>query len=313
MAISIDWGTKIISVPKADMALVDAGPPEIRELDLNTFRLTLKDLEDDEAGMPFLDTHIHNTTVTLGSLVLARVIEIINGYTVTFEDGNYQVDLVGANSNVSDVTNLNSVGLRSYNSAGLIQVGGADPGAVAAAVWNTILTGATYNIPTSAGRRLRQLGDVVGGSVNDSSPSTTEFDTDLTGYGDGHFDDQVMLFTSGNLSGQAKPILSYLNSNGHVTLDEPLTQAPADGDDFDMLPQHVHPISQIVDAINSEIVEGTITQKQAMRLTIAVLAGLSSGGDTSRIKFRDVGDSKDRVDETVDANGNRLSVSLDLT
>lgn len=119
MAITVDWGTKIINVPKADTQLVSAGPPEIRQLDIDLFRLTLKDLEDDEAGMPFLATHSHNTAVTVGGVTLARVVEIINGYTITFEDGQYAVNLVGANSNIADVANVNQVSIRSANSAGL--------------------------------------------------------------------------------------------------------------------------------------------------------------------------------------------------
>lgn len=120
MAISINWGTKVISVPKADTTLIQASPSEIRELDLNTFRLALKALEAGEEGQPHLDTHTHNTEVTLGGLTYARVIEIINGYTITFEDGQWAVNLVGANSNVADVVNVNQVSVRSANSAGLI-------------------------------------------------------------------------------------------------------------------------------------------------------------------------------------------------
>ena len=119
MAISIDWGTKIISVPKADMLLVQATPFEVRELDLDWFRLQLKDLEDSEEGMSFPDTHLHNTTVTVGGVTLAHVIQIINGYTVTFENGTYAVNLVGANSNIGDNVNVNNVSVRSANSAGL--------------------------------------------------------------------------------------------------------------------------------------------------------------------------------------------------
>ena len=121
MAISINWPTKVINVPKADMTLVQPNPIEIRELNVNTFRLTLKNLEDDEAGIPFLRTHNHNTIVTVGGVTLARVVEIINGYTVTFENGSYAVNLVGANSNIGDVLNLNTVSVRAANSAGLIQ------------------------------------------------------------------------------------------------------------------------------------------------------------------------------------------------
>lgn len=119
MALTIDWGTKVINVPKADTSLVSAGPPEIRSLDIDAFRLELKDLEDSEVGMAFEDTHRHIAPVTVGGVTLARVVEIINGYTVTFENGSYAVNLNGANSNIGDVLNLNNVQVRSANSAGL--------------------------------------------------------------------------------------------------------------------------------------------------------------------------------------------------
>lgn len=119
MAISIDWGQRIINIPRADMSLVQSVPTEIRQLNLDTFRRTLKDLEDDPEGMPFPNTHNHNTTVEVGGVLLSRVIEIINGYSITFEDGQYAVNLVGANSNVGDVVNVNQVSVRSANSAGL--------------------------------------------------------------------------------------------------------------------------------------------------------------------------------------------------
>lgn len=120
MAITIDWGTRVIFIPRNDLTLIQLTPTEIRELNLNEFRMTLKDLEDSEDGMCFPDTHRHNTEVSIAGLVIARVIEIINGFTITFEDGQYAVNLVGANSNVGDVVNVNQVSIRSQNSAGLI-------------------------------------------------------------------------------------------------------------------------------------------------------------------------------------------------
>lgn len=120
MTITVAWDTKIIDIPKVDMTLIQSVPTEIRELDLDVFRLTLKALEADEEGMPFVDTHRHNTEVLLSGITYARVFEIINGYTVTFEDGQYAVNLVNANSNVGDVVNVNQVSIRSNNSAGLI-------------------------------------------------------------------------------------------------------------------------------------------------------------------------------------------------
>jgi len=120
MAVSIDWSTRVISVPKADLILIQSVPVEIREMNLNWFRMQLKDIEDNADGIVNIDTHRHNTEVTLGGLTYARIIEIINGYTVTFEDGQYAVNLVGANSNVADVVNVNQVSVRSANSAGMV-------------------------------------------------------------------------------------------------------------------------------------------------------------------------------------------------
>jgi hypothetical protein len=119
MAVTINWSTKIISVPKSYLTLVSGS---VYELDTDQFRLDLKALEDDEVGIPHLDTHRHNTEVVLGGVTYSRFIEFINGYTITFEDDQYAVNLVGSNNNISDVTNVNQVSIRSQNSAGLITV-----------------------------------------------------------------------------------------------------------------------------------------------------------------------------------------------
>lgn len=116
---SIDWENRIINISRSDMLLIQSSPSEIRQLDTDAFRLELKAQEASETGAPFLDTHQHNTTVTVGGVTLARVIEIINDYTITFEDGQYAVNLVGSNNNIADVTNVNQVSVRSANSAGL--------------------------------------------------------------------------------------------------------------------------------------------------------------------------------------------------
>lgn len=123
MAITIDWPTKIINVPQADLTLISG---TLYELDTNSFRLTLRDLEDNEEAMPFVRTHKHNTEVTVAGITYARVVEIINGYQVQFEDGAYSVRLVGSNNNIWDIQNgilvQNQVQVIPTNSAGLITV-----------------------------------------------------------------------------------------------------------------------------------------------------------------------------------------------
>lgn len=120
---NINWGTKVIYVYKADSFMTSLGGG-IYEMDTDAFRLELKDLEDSEEGMPFPDTHRHNTEVTLSGVTYARFLEIINGYTITFENDQYAVNLAGSNNNIADVMNVNQVSLRSFNSAGLVVVGG---------------------------------------------------------------------------------------------------------------------------------------------------------------------------------------------
>lgn len=119
MAPSVNWLTKVITVPQSDLTLVSGS---VFELDLNTFRLDLKAKEASAEGMPFEDMHRHSPPVTVAGVQLQRVVEIINGFTVTLQDGQYAVNLRGANSNVADVANVNQVSIRAFNSAGAIQV-----------------------------------------------------------------------------------------------------------------------------------------------------------------------------------------------
>lgn len=122
MAFTVDHLTKVISIPKADLTLISG---TIYSLDSNQFRLDLKDWEDSEYGMAMPDTHRHNTTVTIAGITYARTIEIINGYSLEFEDGQYTVIIEGSNNNYHDVLNgilvQNQVQVIPSNSAGLVE------------------------------------------------------------------------------------------------------------------------------------------------------------------------------------------------
>lgn len=125
MAISVNHATYVISVPKADTTLIQASP-EIRELDSNQFRIWLDDWMDSEAGISMPQTHRHNTEVVIDGLAYARTIEILAPYTVLFEDGQYQVNIVGSNNNIHSRRVTNQVSLVPNNSAGLINVRAAE-------------------------------------------------------------------------------------------------------------------------------------------------------------------------------------------
>lgn len=60
-------------------------------------------------------------------------------------------------------------------------------------------------------------------------------------------------------------------------------------------------------------VETSLTVRQSLRLILASAAGKLSGAATTTVTIRNVGDSKDRITATVDANGNRSAVTTDGT
>lgn len=61
------------------------------------------------------------------------------------------------------------------------------------------------------------------------------------------------------------------------------------------------------------IVEGSTTWSQSARGWNSALLGKGSGLATTSAKYRDIADSKDRITATVDADGNRSAITLDLT
>ena len=68
---------------------------------------------------------------------------------------------------------------------------------------------------------------------------------------------------------------------------------------------------QIADAVHDEVVEGTLTLRQIVRVMLSALALKTSGGGTTTLRARNLGDTKDRIILTVDEVGNRSAVTLD--
>lgn len=68
-----------------------------------------------------------------------------------------------------------------------------------------------------------------------------------------------------------------------------------------------------VDDLHDEVVEGSYTLRQYMRLFAAALLGKASGLETTNAIYRDTGDSVNRIDATVDVDGNRTAVTLDAS
>lgn len=68
-----------------------------------------------------------------------------------------------------------------------------------------------------------------------------------------------------------------------------------------------------VSDIMNEVVVGTYTFEQLLKVMSAALAGKLSGGGTATLIFRGIDDTSDVIVATIDANNNRTAVTLDLT
>lgn len=72
-------------------------------------------------------------------------------------------------------------------------------------------------------------------------------------------------------------------------------------------------LADIADAVLDEVVDANAgananSLRENINIIASVLAGKSSGGGTGTIVFKDLGDTKNRISATVDANGNRTAI-----
>ena len=111
------------------------------------------------------------------------------------------------------------------------------------------------------------------------TPTASEFDTNLTAV-TGAYDHLLLLFTSGTLAGEARPISTYNNTNGRVVLQDPLTAAPAAADEFIIVPDHTTPNSELADAIlsrNVSNVEVGLGEHTLGTIVLCILESMRSG------------------------------------
>jgi hypothetical protein len=122
---------------------------------------------------------------------------------------------------------------------------------------------------------------------------------------------------SANLDTQLSAIDDFLDTEVAAikAKTDNLPSDPADASDIaaliDALPTAAENAAALMDLANG--VETSITPRQALRLILAAAAGKLSGAATTTVTIRNVGDSKDRITATVDADGNRSAVTTDAT
>lgn len=123
MAYTVNWITKVISIPTTDLVLVSGTR---YSLPMGAFLTEIRRLEwQPDEGLWALGIVEHtNTNFDFSGADYAPFDKIINGYTVQFIGVATRVDLNGSNNNIVDVLIPTGVTVVPSNSAGLIVTDG---------------------------------------------------------------------------------------------------------------------------------------------------------------------------------------------
>jgi hypothetical protein len=172
-------------------------------------------------------------------------------------------------------------------------------------IWDEPLTGATHNVATSSGKRLRQTTafQQIDSTVIDAAATATTFITGLTSSVDDFYNDSMLVFTDGALAGQVRAIYDYIGATKTIILEEALTSAPVNGVAFTIVSLHIHPVSQIQSGLATA--SALATQAAKINKIEAATSGTVTGAGTSTEVF--VGPSA-TLTITVDSSGNRSAV-----
>lgn len=191
-------------------------------------------------------------------------------------------------------------------------------------VWDEVLTGATHNVASSAGRRLRQIEDVtllVEGTATAGAAGTITLEVGSNA-NDEFYDHALIVLTGGAGVGQARLLDSYDGGTRVATILPAWVTNPSSGTTYSIYAAgevHVREIHE--NAINAAAIaanaigtseldisgilasvvetEGSITIQQALQIMISVLAGVTTTTGT--------------VFKTPNGNATRVTMSIDTT
>jgi hypothetical protein len=194
--------------------------------------------------------------------------------TVTLNGADGSVEIRGSYKSIVD----NRTGSPALNVDGAIQ-----SDALVDLVWDEAVSG--HTTAGSFGKLVKNSTDIVqlDGAISDAGPLTTDFDTDLTGYGDGYFEDSILVFTDGAANkGIGLPVNGYTSATGNFQFtapdDWPVT--PVNTDPFVIYAIHVHPISQIQAGLATEAKQDII-DTNVDNLGLGIIYGAAVTGTLS--------------------------------
>jgi hypothetical protein len=143
MAYSVNWTTKVVTIPLADMTLVSGSNYSLNTDDV---WLELRRLEASPTDGLWTEQVIeYVNTQVLSGITYSAIVKMINGYTWDTDTTDKTISLLGYNSNLLDTfIPGDGVSVLANNSGGLIvnqgqSLGQSDLDNIADAVWNIAL------------------------------------------------------------------------------------------------------------------------------------------------------------------------------
>jgi hypothetical protein len=156
-------------------------------------------------------------------------------------------------------------------------------------VWTSIITSdsalygnlSSYKMVDVMALLARGYCAVYGTVSSSPSPTVNGCKTSLTGYTNSAFNDQTIVFLTGaNVAGSCT-LISSSNASGTLTFDEPLHQAPNVGDEFMILPMHVHLRGAIADKLLGRSIAGAADGGRTVTDALRVLRNKTSISGTT--------------------------------
>jgi hypothetical protein len=174
-----------------------------------------------------------------------------------------------------------------------------DPADIAAAVWDEVLTGATHNVPSSAGRRLRILDDeriIVDGQVQGATTNTVTLEPITTLC----IGQTVVVTDQATGNKQVRFILSFDSDTNTATVDTQWCDIPTAGDEYQLttvrsplIARNDYPSGTIGAEINEmHLIQGlsagdTLTVTPTSRTAGAISQTIGGDGTTTTTVSRD--------------------------
>jgi hypothetical protein len=171
-------------------------------------------------------------------------------------------------------------------SDGLTANNAGDP--IADIVWDEVLTGATHNVASSAGRRLRQLASVIvrAGTAQGSGTGNNQIQLDAGASStNGDYDPGLIFIETGTGAGQARLILQYNGSTKVATVDR----------DWRVNPDNTSEFVILADAGRNSVNEGLAQGGTSTTITLNASASSSDDAYNGQLVFIRSGTGQDQV------------------